>query len=434
MQKCFAVCVILCIILSGCGVSSHFETESTLTLEELKNEFHNYDKIITEKEDKLKKLEYEFDEDLINTNFKEAKTFILELENQITECQAQLNNQTAQNQEKILPAIRDLINNHIIKEHGQTQIQAEILIKNIIDGITKQNTVDQNKCDQRIAKQNDEINILKLDIQKLNNKKTKITDLQRLNRNLQNEKSQLEENLNAIKLQLNSKDERILKLEQNLSLINDNLKLQNDQKDSLPESCLNLKGLQLIKIPRSTISLNVSCEMNGNGGIIIQRRSNNKYDFFRDWNNYRRGFGDLNDDFFLGLENLHLITYSQQHELIVYVYDEWTNEWTFAQYDNFLIGNEGNNYTLESLGTYSGTASDGMRKSLNRKFSTHDKNNKYCANFLSGAWWYDYECRSSNLNGKPGKIYWNDWYSYSYSYSNVIMTIRPKNLNTIKNN
>ena len=49
------------------------------------------------------------------------------------------------------------------------------------------------------------------------------------------------------------------------------------------------------------------CDMlaDGGGWIVFQRRVDASVDFYREWSEYKKGFGDLNGNFWLGLEKIH---------------------------------------------------------------------------------------------------------------------------------
>ena len=62
---------------------------------------------------------------------------------------------------------------------------------------------------------------------------------------------------------------------------------------------------------RTFATANVYCNMTtDNGGwIVIQRnRINSQLSFDKNWREYKEGFGDLNKDFWAGLELMHALT------------------------------------------------------------------------------------------------------------------------------
>lgn len=127
------------------------------------------------------------------------------------------------------------------------------------------------------------------------------------------------------------------------------------------------------------------------GWIVIQRRYQGSVNFFRGWQDYERGFGNMNGEFWLGLRKIHELTYSNRYELHVLL-EDWDGTRVVARYSHFLIAGPEEKYKLLSLGTYSGNAGDSLGYSLNAKFSTFDANNNHymshCAQERSGAWWY----------------------------------------------
>ncbi|KAH8291415.1 hypothetical protein KR054_011380, partial [Drosophila jambulina] len=112
----------------------------------------------------------------------------------------------------------------------------------------------------------------------------------------------------------------------------------------------------------------------GLGWLVIQRRRDGLVNFYRDLSDYKAGFGDLNGDFFIGLEKLHLLTSYQPFELYVYI-KTLNGVEKFAKYDEFSIGNKSENYQLKVLGSYSGTAGDSLTFHKGQAFSTFDRDN-----------------------------------------------------------
>ncbi|XP_054082756.1 fibrinogen-like protein 1 isoform X2 [Zeugodacus cucurbitae] len=177
----------------------------------------------------------------------------------------------------------------------------------------------------------------------------------------------------------------------------------------------------------------------GQPWTIIQRRQSNDIDFHRGWLEYEHGFGDLNGNFFLGLDKIHALSHSQTHELR-FELEDFQNEKRVANYDSFAIGNAQDKYELSVLGQYSGTAGDSFSYHYGEKFTTKDSDNDKdggnCAVKYTGAWWYK-SCHRSNLNGlylggevprvQYGKgLVWYVWHGDLYSLKYIHMAIRPK--------
>lgn len=129
----------------------------------------------------------------------------------------------------------------------------------------------------------------------------------------------------------------------------------------------------------------------GHGWTVIQRRFNGSVDFYRTWDQYRKGFGSFNGEFFIGLDRLHNLTASTPHELHIQL-EDFENETRYAGYSNFMVGNLTELYNLKSLGNYTGNAGNALVYNLNQNFSTYDMDNDFddenCAEGFHGAWWY----------------------------------------------
>ena len=151
-------------------------------------------------------------------------------------------------------------------------------------------------------------------------------------------------------------------------------------------------------------SFSVYCDMRTDGGgwTVFQRRQDGSVDFYRGWNDYKSGFGQLTAEFWLGNDEIHRLTASRASSLRVEL-EDWNGVRVYAQYGQFNIGDEQANYRLK-VSSYSGTAGgDSLAFHNNMAFSTkdrdHDTNSGNCAVSYTGAWWYN-RCHNSNLNGK----------------------------------
>ncbi|XP_013409576.1 fibroleukin-like, partial [Lingula anatina] len=87
---------------------------------------------------------------------------------------------------------------------------------------------------------------------------------------------------------------------------------------------------------------------------LFQKRMDDSVDFYRDWNDYKYGFGNLSGEHWLGNNKMYLLTSQDDYELRVDMEDA-AGIWAFAQYDHFGISSEATKYRLR-LGNYSGNA------------------------------------------------------------------------------
>ena len=90
----------------------------------------------------------------------------------------------------------------------------------------------------------------------------------------------------------------------------------------------------------------------GGGWTVFQKRRDGSVDFFRAWDDYERGFGNLNGEFWLGLDKIHRLTVSGGYKLRVDLEDH-QGKTAFAEYSSFAVTSERAKYQL-SLGSYSG--------------------------------------------------------------------------------
>ncbi|XP_027057109.1 microfibril-associated glycoprotein 4-like [Pocillopora damicornis] len=84
----------------------------------------------------------------------------------------------------------------------------------------------------------------------------------------------------------------------------------------------------------------------GGGWTVFQKRYNGAVDFFRAWDDYKRGFGNLNGEFWLGLDKMHRLTASSRNKLRVDLEDIHGNT-AFAEYGSFSVASERVKYLLK---------------------------------------------------------------------------------------
>ena len=105
--------------------------------------------------------------------------------------------------------------------------------------------------------------------------------------------------------------------------------------------------------PDSLGTFKVWCDMkNGGGWTVFQRRQDGSEDFYRGWSDYKVGFGDVNGEFWLGLDKLHRLSNSGQNILRIDLMD-FDGSTAYAKYGSFSVASEADNYTL-NVGNFTG--------------------------------------------------------------------------------
>ncbi|XP_075692588.1 tenascin-X [Rhinoderma darwinii] len=180
--------------------------------------------------------------------------------------------------------------------------------------------------------------------------------------------------------------------------------------------------------------LTVFCDMETDGGgwIVFQRRMDGRTDFYREWDDYKNGFGNLTSEFWLGNIALHQISSSGSYELRVDL--RAGEEAVYALYDDFRVEPEDKHFRLR-LGQYKGNAGDSMSYHNNMIFSTRDRDTQRrilpCAMSYRGAWWYR-NCHYANLNGLYNNnkdhqgVNWKTWKGFEFSIPFTEMKMRPR--------
>nr|AHV85236.1 FREP2 [Penaeus japonicus] len=169
--------------------------------------------------------------------------------------------------------------------------------------------------------------------------------------------------------------------------------------------------------------VDVYCDMDTSGGgwTVIQNRDlyGAQGDFFRPWTDYVNGFGDLSQDFWLGIRRIHALTSQSPYEMRLDMIDFDGNA-RYATYDSFSISNEDYRYEI-SFGEYLGG-------------SDPNPDPENCAVLWESAWWfrscYTVHVENQDLEGPNSKkwleVIWGYWRGYSYPPKKSEIKIRPK--------
>lgn len=153
---------------------------------------------------------------------------------------------------------------------------------------------------------------------------------------------------------------------------------------------------------------NVYCDTTTDGGgwTVIQRnRNNSQLSFDKNWVDYKDGFGDLDKDFWYGLEAIHTLTQNGQWEMRVdYQNLNIGKTWSYLYYYQFSVGSASQEYSLTISARNSDLfAVNGLR------FSTQDRDNdrlsggSCTAYYQNSGWWYD-KCGSTSINAQPPDV------------------------------
>ncbi|ESO84853.1 hypothetical protein LOTGIDRAFT_97846, partial [Lottia gigantea] len=129
------------------------------------------------------------------------------------------------------------------------------------------------------------------------------------------------------------------------------------------------------------------------GWTFIQRRYDGSVPFNRSYDEYVKGFGNFSGEFWLGLENMHLLTTQESYTLRVDM-ETSNTKFYYAMYNEFRIENETEGYSLQYGNMTAGNLGDGLSTAKGRPFSTRDRDRDNwgygnCAQFYHSGFWLD---------------------------------------------
>ena len=168
-------------------------------------------------------------------------------------------------------------------------------------------------------------------------------------------------------------------------------------------------GVYIIRPSKQAFKVYCDMSTDNGGWTVFQRRKDGSVDFYRNWDQYVNGFGNLNGEFWLSLRHINEITAHSSSTLRVDLPSGY-----YAKYSSFSVGDSTLKYTLSVSGyKYSGNAGyDSLSFHNGMKFTTLDQDNDNagvnCASmqYGRGGFWYN-NCYNANPNGEYNSyLYW----------------------------
>jgi len=182
------------------------------------------------------------------------------------------------------------------------------------------------------------------------------------------------------------------------------------------------------------------CDMKNGGWLVIQKRFEGVESFDKSFEDYENGFGSLDGEHWLGLENVHLLTTDLKWNLEIEM--ECIHKTVAsARYSGFSI-DASPGYNLQFDEYIGGNAGDSLKQSKGEKFTTPDRDQDNfflnCGEIHKGAWWWYESCGWANLNAfnYPNSIldtptdqglYWYRLHDDQTPLVRTTMKIRPQN-------
>ncbi|XP_059162542.1 fibrinogen-like protein A [Physella acuta] len=142
-------------------------------------------------------------------------------------------------------------------------------------------------------------------------------------------------------------------------------------------SCKGVSNTVPRPVVTLTSGLKVMCDTvtDGGGWTIFQRRVSGTVDFYRNWAVYKNGFGDFSSgNFYLGNENIYLLTSNRQTELRVDMTFNGTKY--FVKYSSFNISSETDGYRL-LVGGFAGNTGDSLAYHNGDQQGQHRQQNQH---------------------------------------------------------
>ena len=85
---------------------------------------------------------------------------------------------------------------------------------------------------------------------------------------------------------------------------------------------------------------------------MFQKRLDGSVNFYLNWSDYKHGFGNLNGEFWLGLDKIYRLT-SDNNNMLRVDLEDFEGNTAYAEYSMFGVMSENDKFKL-NLGSYAG--------------------------------------------------------------------------------
>ncbi|XP_045137533.1 ryncolin-4-like [Portunus trituberculatus] len=182
-------------------------------------------------------------------------------------------------------------------------------------------------------------------------------------------------------------------------------------------------------------SVQVWCDMDTDGGgwtvFLSRQKQTHQFDFNRTWEEYKKGFGRADEEYWLGNEILYAMTHSRTYSLRLDM-TKTTGERDYATREDFRVSSEEDRYWLQVSGASQSSVADRCLSNMHykREFSTSDRDNDgvndNCAVRHGGGWWYRWSCVQFNPTATfvNGSLHLNCQYHLA-NVTRMQMKVRP---------
>lgn len=177
---------------------------------------------------------------------------------------------------------------------------------------------------------------------------------------------------------------------------------------------IHKSGVHKIQLDNGELK-EVYCEMevDGGGWTLLQRRKDGEEKFDRNWDDFAKGFGNVNKDFWLGNTAIHLLTSADEEMELRLDMGLCNGEKFVIKYKKFKVGPAESQFQLVNVEEpkYPGMGqwryvgeTEGLIYNKGWEFTTAtDSSPDNCVRQMGGGgWWYNACGTFVNLNGKFG--------------------------------